>query len=213
MSCSSLWVVDKKYFGEELVEYRNSWLFSPIAWDILLDKYLPNRRMELFDGTKAGFLSSVMYDKSLNSDLNKAINECDSLSDRICWEMGNQQIFFIKDKKVVADGIRTFLEVNKKYDRMIKGDYPLEQEHIKERWLEIANDIENLSDDYEYFIFKNTSCDDNVECWFEKYNKETEEYESSSLKELDKVVTEFVVINGEKMDFISNLDYFKEESE
>ena len=32
MSRSSLWVMDKGYKGYEVIEFRNSWLFSPIIW-------------------------------------------------------------------------------------------------------------------------------------------------------------------------------------
>jgi hypothetical protein len=140
------------------------------------------------------------------------VNSCDALPDRIVWELSNQQIFFAKDKNIVADGIRQFLNSNLKYDRTKEGSFPLEQEHIKERWLEIAADIENLSDDYEYFIFKNTSVDDGVERWFEKYNEDSGEYEPSSLKGIKEYVTEFVTIDGAKISFKSNLDYFKEDT-
>ncbi len=59
-------------------------------------------------------------------------------------------------------------------------------------------------------FLKNTSVDDNVELWFEKYNEDKDEYEESSLKDLDSYVTEFVVIKNNHIEgFISNLDYFK----
>jgi hypothetical protein len=202
--------MDKNYVGEELKEYGNSWLFSPIAWDVLLDKYL---HFEI--QTPYGFKKSLIgsFDGGeLHKNLNNKINNCNTLFDRIIWEMSNQQIFFVKDKKVVADGIKQFLEANPRYDQTKEGNYPLEQEHIKERWLEIANDVENLSDDYECFIFKNTSVDDGVENWFEKYNEEAGEYESSSLREIDKVVAEFVSIDGGTIEFTSNLDFFNKEA-
>lgn len=41
MSCSSLYGIKKDYVGEELYEYKNSWLFSPVVWSVLSDKYLP----------------------------------------------------------------------------------------------------------------------------------------------------------------------------
>ena len=62
-------------------------------------------------------------------------------------------------------------------------------------------------------IFKNTSCDDGVENWFEKYNEETEEYEPCSLKNMDRVVAEFVHIEGKTMEFTTNLDFFKEDED
>lgn len=208
MSCSSLWVMDKNYVGEELKEYGNSWLFSPISWDVLLDKYLRNEVQTPY-GYKRSLICS-MDGGQLHRDLNQKINNCNTMYDRIVWEMSNQQVFFSKDKKIIADGIRNFLEVNKKYDKTDDGNYPLEQEHINGRWLEIANDIENIASDYEYFVFKNTSVDDGVEFWFQKYNEETDEYEQSSLKEIDKIVTEFVTISGNEMSFKTNIDYFNQ---
>jgi len=210
MSCSSLWAVDKNHFGEELKEYGNSWLFSPIAWNVLLDKYLHDEIQTPYGYKKS--LISAMDGGALNNQLNKIVNNCTTFCDRIVWELSNQQVFYAKDKKIVADGIRRFLDVNSKYNHNDEGKFPLEQEHIKARWLEIADNIENLTDECEYFIFKNSSCDDGVEYWFEKYNEESEEYEPSSLKEIDKYVTEFVTIDGETMKFTSNLEFFNKEA-
>ena len=215
MSYSSLWVMDKEYKGYPDVDFSNSWFFSPIVWDVILDKYLPHRKLVLIGGETAGFMSSVMSDNKLNSDLNKELNNSDTFSDRILWEMSNQQIFFTKDKKTVADAIRKFLTDNVEYEKSREdGISVLQREHIIERFNEIANSIEELDEnEYPYFIFKNTSCDDNVEYWFSKRNEETDEYETASLKELDKYVSEFVVIDGNKINFIDNLEYFKSESE
>lgn len=213
MSRSSLWVLDKDFMGEELCEFANSWLFSPIAWDILLDKYMPHRKMVLFNGKKCGYMPSVMSDKNLNADLNDTINNCKVLSDRILWEMGNQQIFFTKDKIIVANSIREFLVSNAKYDRTDEGTLPLEQEHIIGRFNEVADSIENLNEEENpYFIFKNTSVDDNVEYWFTDYNEKTEESEPRSLNEIQEFVAEFVEIIGINIKFISNTDYFKEKN-
>ena len=43
MSCSSLYGIKKDYTGKELYEYKNSWLFSPVVWNIISDKYLPRQ--------------------------------------------------------------------------------------------------------------------------------------------------------------------------
>jgi len=209
MSRSSIWVTDKNYCGDELTEYGNSWLFSPIAWDVLLDKYL-NDEIQTPYGYKKNLITGG---SELFRSLNVKVNNCNDLFDRIVWELSNQQIFFVKDKRIVAEGIRKFLKTNTKHDKDNEGISPLELEHIKNRWLEIAADIENLSDDYECFIFKNTSCDDGVENWFEKYNEETEEYEPCSLKNMDRVVAEFVHIEGKTMEFTTNLDFFKEDED
>jgi hypothetical protein len=85
-------------------------------------------------------------------------------------------------------------------------------EHIHKRYNDIADAILSLdAKQYPYFILKNTSCDDHVEYWFVKYDEETEEYESVSLDETDKIVAEFVVVeNNEIVEFISNVDYFRD---
>lgn len=41
MSYSSLWLIDKNFVGEEVADYGNSWLYSPIVWTVLASKYLP----------------------------------------------------------------------------------------------------------------------------------------------------------------------------
>jgi hypothetical protein len=205
MSSSSLWVMDKDYKGNEVLEFRNSWLFSPIVWSVLLDKYMSKEIQ-----TPYGYKKSLITDSNLFAPLNKKINNCNCISDRICWEMSNQQVFFTKDKDVIASNIKEFATLNSNFDRNSEGTYPLKQEHIIERFEKIADEILKLDEnETPYFIFKNTSCDDNVEYWFSKYNEESEEYENIPLSKLDKRVTEFVIIeNNIIKEFISNLDYF-----
>ena len=41
MSYSSLWGIKNDYTGECLMDYKNSWLFTPIIMGILPDKYIP----------------------------------------------------------------------------------------------------------------------------------------------------------------------------
>ena len=116
-------------------------------------------------------------------------------------EMTNQQIFFTKDKEFIADSIIAFCEAHEHQDDIGQ---------CKERFEEISDYIRKLDEvEYPYFIFKNTSCDDGVEWWFEKYNEEEAEYESISLKETDKFAAEFVKIEeGKITDFTSNLKFF-----
>lgn len=209
MSRSSLWVMDKNYKGCKIVEFGNSWLFSPMVWDVLLDKYL-HREIQ----TPYGYKKSLIMDSdgSLWALLNQRVNGCGCMPDRVCWEMSNQQVFFTKDKQIVAQSIKEFVQLNSKYNRNIKdGIYPLEQNHIAERFKQIADEVSKLDkEESPYFIFKNTSVDDNVEYWFEKYDEETDEYTGRGLNEVDKHVTEFVFIeNGEIVGFKSNIDYFK----
>ena len=43
MSCSSLYGITKDYKGKEIIEYKNSWYFSPVVWSVLSDKLLPRK--------------------------------------------------------------------------------------------------------------------------------------------------------------------------
>ena len=205
MSNSSLWIMDKKFNGEETIEFRNSWLFAPMMWGVLLDKYMAKEIQ-----TPYGYKKNLISDSSLFKPLNDKINNCDCFSDRICWEMGNQQVFFTKDKNIIAQCIREFITNNSKFDISRERKYPLEQEHIIQRFNDIADEILKLDENKTpYFIFKNTSCDDDVEYWFSKYDEESGEYEDRSLKELDKRVTEFVTIEKNVIKgFTGNVDYF-----
>lgn len=72
-----------------------------------------------------------------------------------------------------------------------------------------ADDISALDEkEYPYFVFKNTSVDDNVESWFSVYDEETDDYVDKSIKDWDKFLAEFVIIeNGEIVKFISNREF------
>ena len=207
MSYSSLYGIKKDYTGEELYEYRNSWLFSPIVMGILPEKYIPYEIQ-----TPYGFKKSIigMGGQEIWKKTNNKINNCDNTPDRICWEMSNQQIFFTKDKECIADSIRKFVEQNKDYDKSDEDNLSsLEREHIIERFNEIADDIIGLDEkEYPYFVLKNTSVDDGVSFWFSDYDEEKDEYTDKSIKDWDKLLAEFVVIeDGKIAKFISNLDF------
>ena len=202
MSCSSLYGIKKDYTGEELYEYKNSWLFSPIVWNVLSDKYLPRQ---------CGMVQSVigLNGNEVWSKINNVMNNSDNTSDRICWEMSNQQIFFTKDKECIINNVHKFIEQNKEYYKSEEDNISaLEREHIIERFNEIANDILSLDEnEYPYFVFKNTSVDDAVERWFYTYDK-NEEYIDKSLKDWEEYIAEFVVITDDRIaNFVSNLDY------
>lgn len=136
------------------------------------------------------------------------MNNSTNTSDRICWELSNQQIFFTKDKDCIAYNIRKFVEQNKGYDKSDKDNLSaLEREHIIERFNEIADNILELDEsEYPFFVFKNTSCDDEVERWFKRYDDKQDEYLECSMKDnIDNFYAEFVIIeNGEIVKFISN---------
>lgn len=209
MSYSSLWVMDKEFHGEVLTEFANSWLFSPIIWHILSEKYLPK---------KFGCVQSVIGLDGNNvwKRINDLMNRSDNVCERICWEMSNQCVYFTKDKECIANRILEFVKTHKEYHKSEEDNVgALEREHIIERFTQIADAIRSIDEnEYPYFIFKNTSVDDGVERWFEIYNAETDEYEPRSLKDFSGFATEFVIIeNGEIKNFISNLDYQYEQED
>lgn len=191
MSRSSLWVITKDLKGEETFEYSNSWLFSPIVWDELLHKYMP----EL--GLKTNFITLTMFNKEAAVKLNTLLNESNCFQDRILWELCNQQIFYSTDKKLVSEAITFFVSA------YIKGkEYG---DHIIERFNEIANDISEI--DEPYFVLKNSSCDDAIERTF-YYNKfEDEEIETTLRNTIYPEDLYFVLIKDETMEWL-NLESF-----
>jgi hypothetical protein len=204
MSYSSLYGIDKDYKGNVIEEFGNSWLFAPVVWDVLAEKYIPPSKL-----ISHGFKRNIIHDTSLWNEANNEINNCDNAVDRICWEFSEQQVFFTKDKSCVANAIRDFIKQNNNYCRDTEDNIPvLEREHIIERFEKIASAIESLAEDTPYFVMKNTSVDDSVERWFEKYDDKQDEYIEVGLNQVDEFVTEFVVIeDGKIVNFISNLDF------
>ena len=203
MSCSSLYGITKDYKGKEIIEYKNSWYFSPVAWSVLSDKLLPR---------KYGYIQNVigLDGQEVWNNINNILNNSDFLVDRVLWDLSNQEIFKTKDKNIIGDCIRDFLKVNSKYDKSDEDNISvLKRDHIIERWNEIAMDIENLNEEeFSFFVFKNTSCDSSVESWFIKYNEESNEYESRGLNECEDLVTEFVIIKNDSIvDYSPNTEY------
>lgn len=204
MSYSSLWLIGKDFIGYEYSMFRNSWLFSPIVWDILEEKYLPK--------DKYGFTQRIIGSNGnvVATKINEIMNNSDNTYERVCWELANQQIFYSEDKKFVADCIKEFLEKNNSYDKSKEdGICVLQREHIIERWNEIADAIENIDEkETPYFVFKNTSVDDTVETWFSEYDVENEEYKDKPIIDREEYLTEFVCIANKKIQgFIPNNEY------
>lgn len=113
MSSSSIYGIRKDYTGEEILEYRNSWRFSPIIWSVLPDKYIHDYIQTPF-GFKKGIIG--MNGNDVWTRTNKSINECNNTPDRVCWEMSNQQIFHTSDKQIISNSIMQFLKQNDTYD-------------------------------------------------------------------------------------------------
>ena len=199
MSYSSLYVIDKKFYGENIADFRNSWLFSPIIWNILSEKYLPK---------KYGMTQSIigLNGTKVWNEINDIMNSSENSCERICWELSNQCVYFTKDKKFISESIMEFVNTHKDYAKGDDGIGALKRAHIIGRFSEISDSIMSINDKkYQYFVFKNSSCDDEVERWFIKYDDENDKYVPSSLKGFPELVTEFVVIeNGNIREFIGN---------
>lgn len=201
--------MDHEFFGREKTEYRNSWWFSPIVWDVLLDKYMHDEIQTSY-GIKKSLVG--MFGDDLQRPLNDKVNNSDNFSDRVCWELSNQQVFFTKNKQIVANAIRKFCSDNTAYHiHREEQKSLLAFEHIVERFNQIADDIQALDEnEHPYFIFKNTSTDDGVEYWFSDYDEDKDEEVALSLRDMDRYITEFVTIeDGKIKGFTGNLDYFK----
>ena len=203
MSSSSIFVMDQDFNGFETIEYENSWWFSPNVWDVLLDKYMHDEIQTPYGYKKS--LIGIGGDQ-LQRQLNEVVNNCNDSADRICWELSMQQIFFSKDKNIVSQGIKDFLINNKKFNLNDEGISPLEREHIVERFKQIVDDILAIDETkHPNFVFKNTSVDDGVGYWFYGYDEDIDDSRRKSLDEWDKVITEFVKIDGENLSFVDNV--------
>ncbi len=193
MSSSSLWEIDKNWSGKEYSEYKNSWLFCPTVWSILMCKYINvlERNGNQYYLVWIGCAADRSQEKERCDMLNNKINNTNIQYDRVLWELSNTSVFNAKDKEFVAECIERFVENN-----FSNSEYK-DSEHIKERFYEIAKDIRGLPQRCKYFVFKGTSCDDFVERWF--YRKRL-----SSWKEF---VCEFTLIeNNAVIGFSDNLE-------
>lgn len=200
MSYTSLWTINEEWKGAERSKYHNSYLFPPVVWDILLCKYVT-------DDERNNTLSYLMwigftFDKEEQSRrfdmLNSRINNSEIQYDRVLWELANLSVFNAKDKALVADCIEKFVENNFNY-----LDFK-DVEHIKERFCEVEKDIRELPEECKFFVIHPTSCDDNVEWWFER---------GKALSSWDKYVCEFTLIENEKVvGFSDNLKMCKEDN-
>jgi len=200
MSYTSLWEIDKNWSGKEYKEYKNSHLFPPIVWDILMCKYIKPYERTVYNRIDTHYLSWVgfCFDKNeqnrRHNMLNERINSSDIHYDRVLWELSNLSVFNAKDKEFVADCILKFVKNN------FCGTEYADNEYIKERFCEIANDIRTLPKRCKFFVIHPNSCDDNVEWWF--YRKR--------LSSWDKFVCEFTLIENNKViGFSDNLEMCK----
>lgn len=200
MSYTSLWVIDKNWSGKEHTTYKNSHLFPPIVWDILMCKYIkPYERRLVEPVTHYLIWVGCCFDKDEQNRrqnmLNERINNSDIQYDRVLWELSNLSVFNFKDKEFVADCIEMFVENN-----FGNSEYK-DCEHIRERFYEIADDIRSLPEICKYFVIHPNSCDDNVEYWFNE----------KRLCSWDKIVCEFTLIENDRViGFSDNLKMCKD---
>lgn len=202
MSYTSLWIIDKKWSGKEYTTYRNSHLFPPVVWDILMCKYIKPGERNLGLISNTSFLAWMLCGASKEEMnrrigmLNERINSSEIQYDRVLWELCNLSVFNAKDKDFVAECIERFVENN--LDRSPKyKDY----DDIKSRFFEVAKDIRNLPKRVKFFVIHPNSVDDNVEWWFC----------GKRLCSWDKFVCEFTLIeDGKVVGFSDNLTMCKE---
>lgn len=198
MTKSSLWAIDQTYKGKQIAEFDDSFIFSPIVWEVLFQTHLPEKTTR--NGQPVVYMYARSIDSSIPSQLTNKINNHTNINDRIMWSLSLEQIYKTKYKQVIADSIRSFLYEHKD----ITGDY---HPYIQERFDEVAKQIESLDESvHPHFVFKNTSIDDSVEYWFEG--------ENGTLKDVDHHVASVISITSaenNEMQFIDNVSYFNEQ--
>ena len=163
MSYSTLFIVDPNSTRVDEIEYGNSWLFSPTAWTILLEKYIPEEELVVSYDYRLK-KSIIQNGGELIPKLNDIINNCDSMVDRTIWELTMQRVFKGSDAAFVSSSIIKFLQDNIDFIPLF-GDTPLITKRVKKRMIEMSNDIGEVEDN-ELFIHKNTSVDDTIESYF-----------------------------------------------
>lgn len=184
MSGSSLWGITIDGNGVELEEYQNSWLYAPIVWKYLYEtQYTEQEKVEKFGPVSYYMMPDVM------NDMWKKMIDLDHTPEQVNYFVTMEYVFFAKDIPLVAKAIR---------EVVTKLELDEESSHIAERFEQMAKDIEALDVvKYPYFVFKNTSVDDNVERWFEMYIEEPEEgeddYKETTIFERKDITVGFVI--------------------
>lgn len=205
MSYSQLYVLDKNLKPAYIEEFQNSWLFPIPIFGYLVNKYASEEEKERARVFNKGF-SGFNPDKPINpvthfmfdaenlrfKAINNAINKSSSITDRIGWELVNQQMFYSKHKDLIVKAI-------KELQQLSEGD--------EERFEAVANEISTIDiEQHPFFIFKNNTIDDGVEKYFRFYNEESNEEETKSLHEYKgKICFDLVVIENGKMSFVEPL--------
>lgn len=164
-------------------EYRNSWIFAPNIWEVLIQKYFPeykNKRISLCN--------------SILNSLNEKLMKSGEINDRIVWELSMNQLFNVHDRFIISKALKIFA------DTYYTGE---DKKNIYERLCEIAHNIKNLDAGYKYFILDVNNVGDGPATWFYKMDEKTFEMVPNSIYEWPPEVTELVCIeNGEIVEFI-----------
>lgn len=178
-SISSLWLLDKDYYGHIEKEYHDSWLFHMAAWEAFAKNYQ----------------TTTLNLDGFHRAMSNKIGFSQSQSEWVIWYLTHHMIFSSKDKEVVSKRILEFCEEN--------------EISSKQRWQEISDDILNINpEEYPYFVLKHTHIDTAVSGWFLK-GEDFEEKQACSLREKDEKLTYFVHIeDGKIKGFTSNTNYF-----
>jgi len=204
MSYSSIYIIDQDTPLSNIIKYSNSWLFAPVVWEIILNSYIQDELRTSYGIAKSLFTSDGDH---LFRITNKAVNNSSIMSDRVAWEVSNQQIILVKDKEFIADSLLKFVDDHKNDVMLYNKENNLEYDHIANRFKKIAEDIRNIDSDKKYFIFKNTSVDDSIEYFFTQHDEELDDFVPLTLEEASKEYEmELVIFSDDysKMDFISS---------
>lgn len=185
MGSSSLWIITNEMKGENICEFENFMLFSPVILDYLLYKYIP-----VYKTKKKGYLKITSNYPIAQKDLHLKIYKSKDFEDKILWGLCNNMIFYTKDKKYIITAIESFMKKNKE---LVENDF-----NILNRFNEI---IKNIEDDFlnknPFFMFKRFSFEYDILSWFSNKN---------NLLKTDTHYTYFVVIENKNVKYVSNID-------
>lgn len=201
MSYSELWEINRNWSGKVYKEYKNSWLFCPIVWDLMFLKYIPQEeRKDVYGENFNNYMSWILWSSTRNERINKLnakILDSDCESDKIVWDLSNLVVFNWNDRKFISDCITKFIENHNDF-------FENHDEEIRKRFEEIANDISNLPHRCKYFVIHGSSCDDNVESWFEH----------KRLSSWNEFICDFALISNNKLiGYSDNLKITKERNQ
>jgi hypothetical protein len=107
MGSSSIYMIDHNFNGIEDFEYNNSWLFAPIIWNVLLNKYMRHDIQTPYGYRKGliGFGGNKSVDDGVESWFSKYDDETDEYKEKSLNECSTVIAEFVK----INDGEITFI--------------------------------------------------------------------------------------------------------